>query len=134
MTLWLNKISTKDSRRGVTLVETMVAVSVLTLVSVGTIKLLTESNYTRGRAKERSVAGLLAVSELEALRSLNGTELQIGMTSTTLTTNGISYLSEREITPYNEQLLQLQVTVSREGQRGNTSVSLTTLKEKEVRP
>lgn len=69
---------TRRSRRGLTLLETAVAMVILGIALVGLIRLYTEGLVTTGRAERRMVAAVLARAKLEEVRHLpqleDGTE------------------------------------------------------------
>lgn len=60
---------TPTAHRGVTLLELLVVVAILTVVGMGTMRVLGQARLLRGRARARSAMVLFAQASLDRLRT-----------------------------------------------------------------
>ena len=76
---------------GVSLVEVIVAISVLAVVLTGTASALITSSAATRDSRDRSVGTNIAVEQLSQLQAMPFTSLVIGRTTDTVVVDGISY-------------------------------------------
>ncbi|WP_108665587.1 type IV pilus modification PilV family protein [Euzebya rosea] len=76
---------------GVSLVEVIVAISILAVVLTGTASALISSSAATRDSRDRSVGTNIAVEQLSALQAVPFTSLVIGRTTSTVVVDGITY-------------------------------------------
>lgn len=76
---------------GVSLVEVIVAISVLAVVLTGTASALISSSAATRDSRDRSVGTNIAVEQLSQLQAMPFTSLVIGRTTDTVVVDGVSY-------------------------------------------
>ena len=76
---------------GVSLVEVIVAISVLAVVLTGTASALISSSAATRDSRDRSVGTNIAVEQLSALQALPFTSLAIGRTTDSVVVDGVTY-------------------------------------------
>lgn len=136
------KVETKDSKneRGFTLVETSIAMVVMTVVALAISSLFVFSLQNNVGGNERALAMAVAQQQLEQLRSVTfeDASLNVGTTTTTVTSGNHDYTVVKTITDENnangsaKQLRRISITVTPlDGARGNwtrTPVTLVSLR------
>ena len=136
------KVETQDSKneRGFTLVETSIAMVVMTVVALAISSLFVFSLQNNVGGNERALAMAVAQQQLEQLRSVTfeDASLNVGTTTTTVTSGNHDYTVVKTITDENnangsaKQLRRISITVTPlDGARGNwtrTPVTLVSLR------
>ena len=136
------KVESQDSKneRGFTLVETSIAMVVMTVVALAISSLFVFSLQNNVGGNERALAMAVAQQQLEQLRSVTfeDASLNVGTTTTTVTSGSHDYTVVKTITDETnangsaKQLRRISITVTPlDGARGNwtrTPVTLVSLR------
>ena len=117
-----------NSRRGVTLLETMVFVSLWAIVAVGTMTAVAQSSVIRSRAADRSAMVMIAQQELERVRHLPAGDLKEGTEERTLPEWPAGTVAEIETREREDGTWLIDVRVNRSTIEGLAPVRLTTLR------
>jgi type II secretory pathway pseudopilin PulG len=120
--------TTSRHRRGMTLLEMLIFVSVFTLLAVATMRCIGDGRVLRANARDRSLMAAIAQSELERARTMPASELAGGRTERRDPTWPTGTAAVMEVTPRPEGTWLVDVTVGREGIEGKPSVRLTTIR------
>lgn len=115
--------------RGLTLLEMLIAVTIITLMAVSTCEVLGNAKVTRERARQRTELALLAQSELERMRAAPAGDMTPGESEQRPEGTPASVSLERRVTAREDGLLELEVTARRAGATGEIVCRLTTLRE-----
>jgi prepilin-type N-terminal cleavage/methylation domain-containing protein len=121
------------SCRGVTLLELMVCVMLMSMLAVVTMRALGEARILRGNARDRAVMALIAQSEMERVRSLKASELTAGVQIRSDPAWPSDTTAHVELTPRDDGTWLLAVRVGRKSSEGKAPVSLTTIRSGAVK-
>lgn len=109
-------------QRGLTLVEAIIAVSIMSMMAVFTLKSLGHSRLLRGYARDRAEMVLLAQTELDRVRRTE--TLEPGITTTSVDRDTTATAT---ITASVHGLMQVEVLVERVRSEGRYATSLVAL-------
>ena len=113
---------TSKSQRGLTLTETIIAVMIMSMMAVFTLKSLGHSRLLRGYARDRAEMALLAQTELDRVRRAE--KLAPGITTTSVDRDTTATAT---ITASVQGLMQVEVLVERVRSEGRYATSLVAL-------
>ena len=118
-------------KRGVTLLEVLIAATLLTVVALFTMRALGQSRILRGNARAQETMLLLAQEELERLRATPAGELAEGTTTHRGTGWPEKMASTVTLDQRDDGTWLIDVTVDRPAIEGLSPVRLTTIRRGE---
>ncbi|MCC5874872.1 MAG: type II secretion system protein [Candidatus Sumerlaeia bacterium] len=120
-------IKSRSKKRGITLVEVLVSVSLIAIISVWTMDIIANGRSLQGRARDKADLVSIARMEMDQIR-VHGTDWTSG--TITLEPRGewpVGTSVSRTITPGVEGFLLLEVEAMRDTADGPVTASLHTL-------
>lgn len=123
-----------NSRRGMTLLEAIVAATLFAMISVFTMRALGQSRVLRGNARAQQEILMIAQQELERVRAIPAANLQAGSNSQSDPAWPDKVSSRVTIKPMDDGTWMIDVVVERAALEGMPPVRLTTIRRGASQP